>query len=159
MGGPPGSAPAPPPPMWMPMPVQAPAASRGIPWPMLSFISRILGFVLLFVGTIVEVAGASIGGGCVTDPTSCGTNYLAGILNYIIVGKILWVLGLFFLGAGAGIKIHWGLQMPASGKPEDVRYVAWDRLANYGILGLSILLMAVILLTVNAWPPIPGGIP
>ena len=159
MGAPQGSAP-PPPPMWMPMPVQPSPAARPIPWMMLSFMSRIIGFLLLFVGTLLVILGASIWGGCVTDPASCVGNasWLSGVYNYIIAGKILWAIGLLALGGGAGMKLHWSLQAPAQGRPEEIAFVSAERRANYLTLLVSILLMAVLLLTVNTMPAL-GALP
>lgn len=134
------------------MPVQASSASRPIPWSMLAFFSRVIGFLLLFIGTLLVVLGASTWGGCVTDPTSCGTSWLAGVLNYIVAGKILWAIGLLFIGGGAGLKLHWSLQLPAQGRAEEVTFVSRERLANYLVLLTCIVLFAVLLFTVNVWP-------
>ncbi|HYK93076.1 MAG TPA: hypothetical protein VEY07_03425 [Thermoplasmata archaeon] len=160
MGAPQGSAP-PPPPMWMPMPVQNTPASRPIPWSMLVFLARILGFVLLFIGTLIVILGASIWGGCFTAAASCAnTGWISGVLNYIIAGKILWAIGLLALGGGAGMKLHWSLQMPAQGRPEEINFIARERWANYAVLLVCVLLLAVLLLTVNQWPAAPvTGIP
>jgi hypothetical protein len=156
MGAPQGSAP-PPPPMWMPMPVQATAARRPLPWAMLCLLSQLLGFVLIFIGTLLVIVGASIWGGCVTDPTSCGTSWLSGVLNYIVTSKILWALGLLFLGGGSGLKLHFVLQPQAQSKPEDLQYLATERRANYLTLLISILLMAALLLvTISMASAIPG---
>ena len=156
MGAPQGSAP-PPPPMWMPKPVQPSGGSRPIPWSKLSFLFRVFGFLLLFVGSLIAIVGASVWGGCITDPTSCGTSWLSGVLNYIITAKILWALGLLGLGAGAGLKLHWLLQNPSQGRAEDLQYVLAERRANYVMLFISILLLAVLLLSVNLYPPINSG--
>ncbi|HZY91147.1 MAG TPA: hypothetical protein VFG07_00015 [Thermoplasmata archaeon] len=143
------------------MPVQSSPASRPIPWSMLIFLSRILGFVLLFIGTILVVAGASIWGGCIvqTGASPCGAAWLSGVLNYIVVGKILWAIGLLGLGGGAGMKLHWSLQMPSTRSADELSFIARERWANYAVLLLSVLLMAVLLLTVNQWPPVPPVFP
>ena len=141
------------------MPQAAPMA-RAIPWSMLATFSRLLGFVLAFVGTLLVIVGASVWGGCVTDPASCGTNWASGLLNYIIAGKILWAIGLLALGGGAGIKLHWALQNPSQGRPEDVKFVMFDRWANYAVLLVCILLLAALMFTVNTWPALtPAGVP
>ncbi len=135
------------------MPVQSQQSARPIPWSMLAFWSRVVGFLLIFVGTLLAVAGGTVWGGCVTDPASCGTSWASGVLNTIGTAKILWVLGLFALGAGAGVKLHFSLQNPAPGRAEDLQYVAAERRANYFVLAICIVLLAVILLTLNAAPP------
>ncbi len=140
------------------MPVQSSPAARPIPWSMLAFWGRVVGFLLLFVGTLLVVAGATIWGGCITDPTSCGTSWLSGVLNYIGTGKILWVIGLFALGGGAGLKLHWALQNPAPNRAEDIQYIIAERRANYLVLSICIVLLAVLLFTVNSAPS-PFGLP
>jgi hypothetical protein len=140
--------------MWMPMPVASPAA-RALPWPMLSLWGRALGLILLFVGTLVVVVGATVGGNCFTSATACtgNTSWFAQVANSILTAKILWTIGLFFLAVGASAKLHWGLQAPTSGKTDDVNWVMAERRANYWILTISIILMAILLFTVNVWPP------
>ncbi|HEV8049708.1 MAG TPA: hypothetical protein VGP88_03845 [Thermoplasmata archaeon] len=131
----------PPPPMWTPMGV--PQRRMMIdPWPLLGFWARAVGFLLLFLGTLIVVSFASPGGGCVTTPSSC-SGFAAQALNAVLAGKILWVLGLGALGAGAAIRLHWGLRMPENPRPDEVNFVLADRRAN-GLL--FILSMALLLL-------------
>jgi hypothetical protein len=140
----------------MPMPVQAVAAPRPIPWNMIAFLGRLIGFVLLFVGVLLMIIGATPLGGCYTSAGSCvgNTTWMSGVANYIVTAKILFALGLFFLGAGAGIKLHWGLPMPTTGRPEELAYVAADRRANHFIVALTVFLMLVLLLTIGT-PVVP----
>jgi hypothetical protein len=112
------------------------------PWPLLGFWARAVGFLLLFLGTLIVVSFASPGGGCVTTPSSC-SGFAAQALNAVLAGKILWVLGLGALGAGAAIRLHWGLRMPENPRPDEVNFVLADRRAN-GLL--FILSMALLLL-------------
>jgi hypothetical protein len=138
--------------MWMPMPVASPAA-RALPWPMLSLWGRALGLILLFLGTLIVIVGASTGGNCFTSTACFGnTSWESQVANSILVAKILWTLGLFFLAIGASAKLHWGLQAPTSGKTDDMNWMMAERRANYWILTLSILLMAVLLFTTNLLP-------
>ncbi|MCI4330295.1 MAG: hypothetical protein L3K19_00405 [Thermoplasmata archaeon] len=152
---PPAVAAAPPPPTWTPMPA-APMAGRPIPWAMLGTLAKIIGFVLFFVGIIIVVAFASIPGGCVSNAGSCtGTNtgFATGVLNAIIAGKILVVLGLSGFAAGAGIKLHWGTK-PAAGE-DAAAYLASHRF-NGLLFFISVVLLMWLLATVNASPaPFP----
>lgn len=126
------------------------------PWPLLALWSRIIGFVLLFVGTVLEIAFASVPGSCFTSPSTCGS-WLVGAANGIIAGKILWAIGLGALGAGAGIKLHWGLKMPTTGRTDDVTWALADRRLNGLLFLVSIILLAILLFSVNAAPPIFHG--
>lgn len=128
---------------------------------MLSLWGRALGLLLLFVGTLVVVVGATIGGNCFASAGNCtSTSWYSQVANSILTAKILWTLGLFFLAVGASAKLHWGLQAPTSGKSEDMTWVMAERRANYWILTLSIILMAILLFTVNALPSLlAAGVP
>ncbi|HTT35874.1 MAG TPA: hypothetical protein VMH78_08435 [Thermoplasmata archaeon] len=142
------------------MPAQP--AARPIPWGMLSMLSRFLGFALLFVGTLLAIIGLSYGGSCYSStgsPVCIGnTSWESGAANAILAAKLLWSIGLFLFGVGIGIKMHWTLQMPASGKAEEVTYVVAERRANYWLLILTIVLLAILLWTVNGWPSPPPGV-
>lgn len=132
-----------PPPVWMPTAAQ-PLVPRASLVPLLSLWGRIAGFVLLFVGTLVAVAWGNPPGGCFSSPGSCG-GFTAAEANAILVAQILWTIGLFFLGGAAGVKLHWGLQNPTSGRPEDVRWVIADRWVNVLLVLLSIWLLFLLL--------------
>jgi hypothetical protein len=147
------AVPPPPPPMWMPV---APS-SRMNYWPMLAFWGRAIGFILLFVGTLVAVIWVSISSSCYTTTTTCGnlgSGYLSGVANAVVVSKILWAIGLFFLGAAAGIKLHWASPRPQGSAAEDTAAWAADRRMNGLLLTVSIVLLAILLFSVNQWPPI-----
>lgn len=115
--------------------------------PSLAFWSRALGFLLLFIGTLVAVAFATAGGGCFTTNPDCGpgSGFLTGAANALLAAKILWVIGLFFVGAGAGIKLHWGLGRSSNATPEELRALIHDRWLN-GILVLTSIVLLWLLL-------------
>ncbi|MFI5415161.1 MAG: hypothetical protein ACHQ16_05805, partial [Candidatus Lutacidiplasmatales archaeon] len=117
----------------------------------LGFWTRAIGFFLIFAGTLVVVLGASPGGGCYTNTGSCGTGFLGQVANSIWAAKILWVLGLGALGAGAAIRLHWGLQRPENAGPEQTNWILADRRMNGLLFLISVILMLVLLLTF--WPP------
>ena len=136
---------------------QATPVARPIPWNMIAFLGRMLGFVLIFVGLLLAIVGVSPLGGCYTSAGSCfgNTTWLSGVANYIVAAKLLWAIGLFFLGAGAAVKLHWALPMPTSGRAEEVAYVAAERRANHLIILVVVLLMTALLLTMGSAPPMP----
>lgn len=116
---------------------------------------RVLGLVLLFVGTLVEVAFASTPGSCFTSPPTC-SGFGTQAANAVIAAKLLFSLGLFCLAGASGIRLQGGM-MPrntqASGEETEAKPPhVW---ANLLVLLVSILLMALILLTVNGSPLIP----
>ncbi|MCI4368456.1 MAG: hypothetical protein L3K09_02690 [Thermoplasmata archaeon] len=133
----------------------------AIPRGLIVFLGRALGFILLFAGSLVAVVAASYGGGCWTSVTSCVNNasWASGVANAILTSKILWVIGLFFLGAASGLKLHWELPMPSSGGSDQVAFVIADRRLNGLILILCIVFLFLILLTVNILPLYPPGAP
>jgi uncharacterized membrane protein SpoIIM required for sporulation len=121
-------------------------APRPMNWDAMTFIFRMIGFLLLVVGTIVIVAFVEPSGSCfnfTTTPTcTINSSYAQGAANAIITGKILFALGAFFLGAGAGMKLHWALRYPVSGNPEETKWARRERMWNYLMIALSILLLA-----------------
>lgn len=127
---------------------------------MLTFLLRILGFSLLFVGALIAVAWGYPGGGCFPSPSSnptCGpgSNFVTGAANALLAGHVLFALGAFLLGAGAGMKIHYSLQAPTSGQKEDYRFVIADRWFNGLILLLAVWILWMLLV---GSPFYPGGI-
>jgi hypothetical protein len=143
--------------MWMPMPVPPKRATIDV-WPVLGFWTRAIGFFLVFAGTLVVVLGASPGGGCFTNAGSCGTGFLGQVANSIWAAKILWVLGLGALGAGAAIRLHWSLQWPENASPEHITWLLADRRMNGLLFLISIILMLILLATFFG-PSIPVTIP
>lgn len=143
----PSSAPPPPPPTWTSLPSPQRSGMVSLSIPSLAFWSRALGFVLLFIGTLVAVAFASAGSGCFSTNPDCGlgSGFLTGAANALLAAKILWAIGLFFVGAGAGIKLHWGLGRSSSATPEEVRATIHDRWFN-GILVLTSIVLLWLLL-------------
>lgn len=115
------------------------------PWPLLGFWTRVLGFFLLFAGALVVVAGATPGGNCYSSATAC-SGFASQAANSILAARILWVLGLGALAAGAAIRLHWGIRMPEGAKPEDVTWAIADRRTNALIFVVCIVLMFLIFL-------------
>lgn len=114
---------------------------------------RLVGFVLIFLGTLIEVLASSVPGGCFTQAGSCTTNFYAQVVNGIIVGKALWVFGLFCIGGASGIRLAWPGGSTSPPKGDEVPWAIHRRRINATMVILSILLMFWILMTVNATPP------
>lgn len=144
----PSGTPPPPPPTWTTLPSQPRSGMVSLSVPMVAFWSRALGFVLLFIGTLIAVAFATAGGACFTTTADCGigSGFLTGAANALLAAKILWAIGLFFLGAGAGIKLHWGSGRASGASSDEVRAMINDRWLN-GILVLVSIGLLFLLLT------------
>jgi hypothetical protein len=128
---------------------------------MLSRLAKVIGLALVFVGVLLVVAGGSVPGSCFTTGTNCsasGTNFPSQLANVLLVGKLLFVIGLAAFMTGAFVKMR-GLQNPPSGKREDLDYVIADRRFNGLLIIVCLLLMAFTLFTVNMAPIVGPGIP
>lgn len=123
--------------------------------PMVSFFLRMLGFTILFLGTLIVVAYANPGGACYSTasspPCGPGSTFATGAATSIMVGQILWAIGLFLVGAGAGLKIHFSLQAPAGGTPEAYQFVQKERRTNSVLLMVVIVLLFVMVWTAPHW--------
>ncbi len=100
---------------------------------------RILGFLLLFVGTLVAVVAGAIEPACYT--TSGCTNYGMTWAWAVLIGEVLWTIALFFLGASSGLQLMKGLPAPKGGTPEEYRWVLTERWFNFLMVALSIVLL------------------
>jgi hypothetical protein len=149
----PAPAPAqPPPPMWAPAGGSYLPSLRHDPWGMISFASRAIGFLLLFIAGIVLVAAVSVPGSCYTTPGSCGTSWLSNAATATIIAKLLAVIGLAALGFGAAVKLHYGLKASASTTADEGRTIASERRVEGGLFIASIVLIVLIAITVNVFP-------
>lgn len=151
--GAPAPAPAqPPPPMWAPAGGSYLPNLRHDPWGMISFASRAVGFLLLFISALVLVAAVSIPGSCYTTPTSCGATWLSNAATATVVAKLLAVIGLAALGFGAAVKLHYGLKATAATTPDESRIIASERRVEGALFIASVALLVVISITVNVFP-------
>jgi hypothetical protein len=149
----PAPAPAqPPPPMWAPAGGSYLPSMRHDPWGMISFASRAIGFLLLFIAAIVLVAAVSIPGSCYTTPTSCGATWLSNAATAALIAKILAVIGLAALGFGAAVKLHYGLKPTAATSADEGRIIASERRVEGALFITSLVLLVVIAITVNVFP-------
>ncbi|MFZ0891658.1 MAG: hypothetical protein WAN77_04555 [Thermoplasmata archaeon] len=154
--------PPPPPPdttaYFPPAPPPAPASGMKmmmpkLPWTSLEFLAKAGGFLLIFIGTLVAVLFVSIPASCV-GTGGCGTGTLQGLLNAFIAARVLWTIGVFGIGAGAGLKLLQINQAAESGSvPEDkMPWLMRQRRSNGVLFILSLLLFAFLLWTVTAIP-------
>ncbi len=117
--------------------------------PLLVGGGRLLGIILIFLGTLIAVIGASVPGSCF--PSGC-SGFITQAANAILVGKILWVLGLFGIAGASGLRLQNGF-MPGSSISSDEGDGKVARIrGNLLIVIISVLLMALILLTINLLP-------
>jgi hypothetical protein len=139
--------------MWAPAGGSYLPNMRRDPWGMISFSSRAVGFLLLFIAAVVLVAVVSIPGSCYSTPGSCTTTgWLAGAATATVVAKILAVLGLAALGFGAAVKLHYGLKPSGASSPDEGRVLASERRFNGALFIASVVLLVVIAITVNVYP-------
>src|SRR5271170_6842325 len=150
MAGPPSPPPPPPPP-----PSNTPIPPPGAGWaggpPRSSMLDmgslqtlfvtwgRILGFLLLFLGTLVAVVAGSVAPDCY--PTGGCTGYGGDWAWAALIGAVLWVIALFFLGGSSGLQLMRGLKAPSGGTPEEYRWVLTERWFNFLMVALSIVLL------------------
>lgn len=121
------------------------SSARPIPWRLLSFLGKGGGFLLLFIGTLVDVIAGSYPADCFTSHCSGSTS--AGIQYAILASRILWSIGAFGLAAGAGIDLHFLQQNPESNSPEEnARHLARRR-AAFALVIAGIVILLVLTLT------------
>lgn len=153
---PPSASPIPPPsPGWTPAPPRTPVFYAGALESLAIRWGRILGFVLLFLGTLVAVAAGSIEPGCF--PSGCPSSYGSTWAWAVLVGELLWTIALFFLGASSGLQLMTGLRAPVGGTPEEYRWVQTERWFNFLMVALSIVLLWFLLSGIQALAIRPTG--
>ncbi len=156
------SPPPPPPPdtMVYAPPAPPPPASSGmkmmmpkLPFTSLEFLAKAGGFLLIFIGTLIAVLFVSIPASCV-GAGGCGMSTYQSLLNAFIAARVLWTIGVFGIGIGAGLKLLQINQMAESGSyPEDkMSWFMRQRRSNGVLFILSLLLFAFLLWTVTAVP-------
>ncbi len=91
-------------------------------------------------------------GSCFSSPSTCDANHTAGVVNAIWAAKILWVLGLSGIGAGAGIKLHWGAPVPRGSTPEEYTWAVAERRRYLLLFVVALVLLTIVMLTTNALP-------
>ncbi len=120
-------------------------------WDMWAFLLRFIGFLLIAVGAIVDVAAGTPGGSLYNSPSaSTYNNAVQGWANGVLAARLLVALGALALGTGAGIKLRFVLRAPVGAASEQFAWVLIERLVNYVILGFSIVVLLWLLMQVGA---------
>jgi hypothetical protein len=143
--------------MWAPVGGSYLPNMRHDPWGMISFASRAIGFLLVFVAAIVMVAAVSYPGSCITGAaptTSCTVTWASNAATAILVAKLLAVLGLAALGFGAAVKLHYGLKATSATSADEGRMMASERRVEGALFIASIVLLVIVAITVNVLPSI-----
>jgi hypothetical protein len=100
---------------------------------------RVLGFALIFLGTLIAVVAGSIPADCFSTG---GCSGFGGTWAWAsLIGSTLWVIGLFFLGGSSGLQLLRGLHAPTGGSPEEYRWVLTERWFNFLTVLASIVLL------------------
>lgn len=158
--GAPAPAPAtPPPPVWAPAGGPYLPNLRHDPWGLVSFASRAIGFLLIFISALVIVAVVSYPGGCYvtgTPPSNCGLTWAANAATGTLIAKLIAVIGLAALGFGAAVKLHYGLKTSSATTADEGRVLASERRANGALFIASIVLMVIVAITTNVFPLVPA---
>jgi hypothetical protein len=113
-------------------------------WDMISFLFRALGFILIAVGALVLVVAGQFSGSCYATTSTCtsvASTTISGLANAYIAGEAVIILGALLLGLGAGIKLHWVLRAPSGGSSEQFAWVLMERIFNYAVLAVSLVIL------------------
>jgi len=121
------------------------ALSSRIPWAFLALLSQGIGLLLIFLGTIIQIAFGYVPISCV-DASSCSQSTFQGIVYGIDAARLLWVVGLFGLAVGAGLHLQFRPAPSSPLTPEDARVYLARRRGELVMLVLSLLLLFLILL-------------
>ncbi|MCI4347089.1 MAG: hypothetical protein L3J97_00530 [Thermoplasmata archaeon] len=157
--GAPAPAPAtPPPPMWAAVSGPYLPNMRHDPWGMISFVSRAVGFLLVFIAALVIVAVVSYPGSCYVTPlpSNCGLSWYGGAATGALVAKLIAIIGLAALGFGAAVKLHYGLRHSNTTSVDEGRFLASERRANGALFIASVVLLLLVAITVNTLPFLPA---
>lgn len=119
------------------------ALAAKVPWQFLAFIAQSIGLLLLFVGGLIAVTAGVIPPNCFNSACSAGGTD-ANIAYGVMAARLLLVLGLFGLAAGAGLHLQFRPALVAGSSPEDTRVYLARRRGEFLLLVLSILLVFVL---------------
>jgi hypothetical protein len=161
---PPGMAPmqgyAPYPPMAAPKPKMTPERmGEMIHANSLAFWAQAIGFLLVFIGTVLAIFWASPSASCYASGGTCSTasdisNTVQSIDWAIMLSKFLWALGLFGIAAGCGLHLRFTTVTPTDSSPEATRIFLARRRGEFVMFVIALLLL--FLLLTYSWATLPG---
>jgi hypothetical protein len=147
---PPGAAPAPAVPFSQRMAPEAMAAK--LPWQFLAFLGQSVGLLLIFVGGLLAVTAGVVPPNCYNSTCGVGGTF-ENIANGIMFARLLIILGLFGLAAGAGLHLQFRPGLPSGASPEETRAYLARRRGEFILLVLSIVLVILIVFWSVQVPP------
>jgi hypothetical protein len=149
---PPGMTSAPTPPLSQRLSPEAMGAK--IPWQFLAFIAQSVGLLLIFVGGLIAVTAGVFPPNCYNASPACGAGTAENIAYGIMSARLLIVLGLFGLAAGAGLHLQFRPMLTAGATPEQTRTYLARRRGEFGLLVLTVLLVILIVYWSVQVPPL-----
>jgi len=114
-----------------------------IPWAFLAFLAQSIGLLLIFVGGLLAVTAGVFPPNCYTSTCSIGGTE-ANVAYGIMAARLLIVLGLFGLAAGAGLHLQFRPSLASGSSPEETRVYLGRRRGEFALLLISILLVVLI---------------
>jgi len=125
-----------------------------LPWAFLAFLSQSIGLLLVFVGGLIAVTAGVVPPSCFTG--GCGTGTEANVAWGIMAARLLIVLGLFGLAAGAGLHLQFRPALAAGASPEETRAYIARRRGEFLLLALTIVLLFLMVWWSVATLPTPA---
>jgi hypothetical protein len=115
-----------------------------------------LGLLFIFIGTVWIISVVANPSCAFNTPTCLGQSTYQSAATGLMVGKILWVLGLTFIIVGLGSKLQWGLPRPSDDSKDAVwRYVGFERFWHAVLIIVLIVVIWMVLTSVNGLPTPP----
>jgi hypothetical protein len=123
-----------------------------------AWILEFVGLLLIFFGTIYIIAAVGAPSCAFNTPTpNCSSSWPQGAVTALMIGKIMWVLGLTAIIAGLGSKLQWGLPRPSDDAKDAVwRYVGFERFWHAVLIIVLIFLIWTVMASLNVTPPLPS---
>jgi hypothetical protein len=134
--------------------------AEKLPLRLIAFLSQGIGFLLLFIGTVVAIFLASTPASCYNGSSCSMANIggtAAGVISGIMISKLLWALGLLGIGAGAGIHLRFLSPAPEGATPEATRIYLAHRRSEF--IMFVIVVGLLFLLLFYSWTTVPFPTP
>jgi hypothetical protein len=128
--------------------------SAKVPWSFLAFLAQSFGLLFIFVGGLIAVTAGVIPPNCFSN--ACGTGTASNIAYGIMAARLLLVLGLFGLAAGAGLHLQFRPGLASGSTPEETRAYLARRRGEFILLVFSIFLLFVLVWWSVVAPVLPA---